>query len=374
MKRKNFVKFNIKSLNQEKIIEKIARDVSIYNFKREEYNKSSFESEVKNKKLVKKILEEHGAEILSISYNGLILTIKNLLKRIGCIVGIVLFSLFYVIQYNFIVKICVLGANNQISNEISSFVSNNLETRLKRKIDIEKLEKDIIKNFDEVSSVSVAIVGQSLIINIYESVLPEEMEECFSPLVSQFDGIITEIRLLQGTLAVEVGTIVQEGDVLVYPYVIDSQGQHRAVMPKAEIYADVWYMEEYIHYDYYFKTERTGKTFTLSNVYLNKLLIYQNNTPIPFEQYEVETKKKCLTRNNILPLIMEKIVYHQTATYEVSIPFDEHKEEVIEKARKKTLIFLQENEIIREENYTIREQGGYHQISYVITVSKNIGG
>ena len=48
------------------------------------------------------------------------------------------------------------------------------------------------------------------------------------------------------------------------------------------------------------------------------------------------------------------------------------KEQLISKARENTLIFLQKDEIILNENFTLTDVAGCHTINYTISVEKDI--
>lgn len=371
---KNRTKFKLKGLNQEKLLNKLIKNVNIYNFCRKSHNESEFETDYSKAKIVKAMAKENGLEIEAISHFGLLLKFKRLVTSYGIIIALALSCLFYGLQYSFIWKIEVYGEENVEEREIEHFVSQNLPSRYKGKIDTKKLEQNIKENFKEISSVSVAIVGQSLILNLNEAILPEEMEGEYQPLLSEFDGLVTEINLIQGTLAVNEGDLVRKGDILVYPYVIDSQGEERAVEPKAEIFADVWLSEKTMHYDYQIIERRTGEKKIVSEVYLNNLLIYSQNALHNFQQFDVEYEEMPLTYNLLLPFRIKKTIYYETETIEIKEEFSGVKDKIIASVREKALIFLEENEIIKEESYTLREEGGCHEICYVITVNRNIGG
>ena len=177
-------------------------------------------------------------------------------------------------QYNFILKVDVFGAEKGVQDEIAQFVKSWLPTRQRWQIDLLELEKTVRKEFDEISSVSVTIIGQSLIIGVNQVDVPEEMSGEYQPIISQYDGRVEKIYLVQGTLAVNEGDLVQKGDILVFPYIYDSQGEQIPTLPKADIYAEVWLIGEEVHYDYYIKTERTGRSVTLNQVYLKNLLTH----------------------------------------------------------------------------------------------------
>lgn len=371
---KSRVRFKIKGLNQERVLNKLTSSVNIYNFKRTSHDLCEFEVDYSKERIVKSRLLDCNVEIVESHRFGWISKIKQLFSSYGIIIALCLSFMFYCLQYSFIWKIEVYGEEKLQEKEVELFVVKNLTSRLKSQIDTKGLEKKIKNNFDEVSSISVAIVGQSLVLNINEALLPEEMQGEYLPIVSEFDGLITQINLIQGTLAVNEGDLVRKGDVLVYPFVLDSQGYEIAVAPKAEIYADIWLIEKVMHYDYQIIERKTGKKHIKNEVFLNNLLVYSQNSTILFDQYDIETEDILLTKNLCLPFILKKTIYYETQTVEIKEEFADVKNKIIQSAREKTLIFLEENEIIKEEKYTLREEGGCHEISYIVTVNRNIGG
>lgn len=371
---KNRATIKVKGLNQERAINNLSKTLKIYNYKREEQNLSQFEVELKHTKKIKQMLEQEGLEVLSISHKGLYSKIKQSFLRYGILAGIVIIILFYILQYSFVWKIEVWGVTAQEKSEVIAFIEDNTKSNLKQKINTKELEIMVKNEFDFISSISVAIIGQSLIVNLNEAVLPEEMDENQSPIISDYDGMITKINLVQGTLNVNEGDIVQKGDILVYPYIIDSQGNKRGVKPQAEIIADVWYSSTEKHYDYRIEEIKTGNKLVQSEVYLGNLLIYKNGKDIGFGDYVTETYTKPLTNNLILPFYLKKTIYYEIETKEIIQAFDDVKDEVISKARENILLFLDKNEIILNEKYTISEAGGCHIVNYIITTSKDIGG
>ena len=257
---------------------------------------------------------------------------------------------------------------------IKEYVQDNLKSSFKYNIDTKKIENSIKERFDEVSSVSVAIYGQTLLINYNPSTIPEQLQGEFDPIISQYDGMITDIELISGTLNVHVGDIVQKGEELVSPYIVDTDEEIRQVTPIAKITMDVWISESVAHYDYRLETRRTGKKVISSYVKLGELVIYSHEEENNFKEYELESYSRSLTKNLLLPFKLEKMVYYETQTDEIVEPFEEVKEEVIQKAREKTLIFLDKNAIIIEENYIVKDAGNIHSIEYTITTSQSIGG
>ncbi len=374
MKKGSRTKFKIKGLNQERTLNKLSKSTKIYNLKRVDQHFCQFETDFSKRKIAKKILLENGMEILHLSHSGILSKIKRLVTSYGLILALGVCSLFYGLQYQYIWKIEIVGEAQLQEGVLKDFINQTLPSKIKSKIDTKGLERAVKEEFPEVSSLSIAIVGQALVLNINEGVLPEEMEGEYQPLKSEYDGLITQIQLVQGTLAVNEGQLVKAGDVLVYPYVYDSEGEEIAVSPKAEIWADVWLAERGYHYDYQIVVERTGRVAQAGVVMFNNLPIYRRSPQIQFEEYEVEEEIVDISKNLFLPLKLKRTIFYQTRTQEIISPFEGKKEEIIASLREKTLIFVQENEIIKEENYTIREEGGCYEICYITTVNRNIGG
>ena len=364
--------FKIKSLNREKIFNKISQQFVIYDVKQRD-GFIEFEVDESDGEEVEKFLNQQNVKIYSAVHKGLRRKILNILKMWGVVAGLAIGIALYSLQYFFVFKIEVWGCDELNESEVANFVKENMASRFKGNIDTQRLEISIRDNFELVSSVSVAIVGQSLIVNINEAILPEELNGEFEPIVSQYDGLVTEINLVQGTLNVKQGDIVQKGDILVYPYIIDGDGEQRPVQPKAEIFADVWVEKEDVFYEYQIVEERTGRKIECSEVTLFGLVIYSNTNENTFESFESEKTSSYIAENNILPLIYTKYTFYETKTTEIIRNFEQEKDDLFENLRQKTLIYLPENAIIKDEKSSVKEMAGVFYLSYIITTSLDIG-
>lgn len=372
MEKYNRSHFKIKVLNQEKFLNKICKDFVLYNIKQKN-NFIQFEIEENYSDQMEKYLTENNVKIEQIKHKGWKKKLKYFLKKWGIIAGILCGIIFYFLQYAFIFRVDVWGCQNIQQQEIVKFINEQLPSNFKSSIDTNMLEIKLKENFKQISSVSVAIIGQSLVININEAILPEEMQDEFEPIVSMYDGLITQINLIQGTLNVKVGDIVQKGDILVYPYINDAEGEIMPVLPKAEIKADVWISEDEIFYEYQIKQERTGRKIEQWNITLFGLEIYSNINNNIFENYESEKTSFYLTKNNILPFVYNKTTFYETKTIEIIQSFEEEKDKVFEKLRQKTLISVSKNEIIKDEMVSVKQGGSVYYITFTLTVEKDIG-
>lgn len=366
--------FKIKSLNQERKLGEIAKIATLYKIERIESNLTTFEVNYRDWQKVSSLLKGQGVEILEVKHKGIFYHLKKVFKSFGIIASVIVCFVFYCIQYNFIWKIDIFGTQNLSSDEISVFVRKELPSMNKNSINTKDLEIKLKENFERISSVSVAIVGQSLVISINESLLPEEMQGNFQAIYSKFDGKITKINLIQGTLAVDEGDIVRRGDILVMPYIIDADGEQRDVKPEAVVVADVYLQGQSTHYDCYTQMIETGRVIENTQISLFDNVLYANDRAVDFEYYILQESEQDFSKNNILPFKIKRQVYKEVIYQTIEKSFEEEKEEKVEEARKKALISLQENEIIKSENCVIKSGGGVTYVTYIVTVSREIGG
>ena len=367
MKKKSFHFFEIKGLNQERFFNSLSKKFEVFEIERPEKNRSKFKVKFFDGKKVRKLILENGFEILSEKRSGFFWQCSRFFTCYGLLAGLAVTLILFGVQEPFIAKVEVWGSEN--SQEICAFVEKNLPTKNKHKLDTGAIEHLINDHYEDVSFVSAAIVGQSLVINVKNAVVPPEMEGQFSPLVSKYDGVVTAINLVQGTLKVQVGDIIQKGQILVEGRVINSEGESFDIQPKAEIYMDVWVEGEATHFDEQIVTSRTGRKIETSVVTLFGKEFYSSSKPNIFTSYETEVSSQPLIKNNILPFKITKTVYFETKTETITSSFDEKREETISAAKEKCLQNLGECEIIKEENYRIIEGAGCTTVKFVITAN-----
>lgn len=370
--KKNYHSFEIKGLNQERFFNSISKKYHIFELDRAQKNLSSFKVSFRDAKNVRKEILAAGFEIVSEKSGGIFFLLSRLLVCYGFIAGIAISAILYAMQYQFVQKIEVWGIDDV--SKIERFVEEILPSKAKDRINTDEIEKSIKSEFVDLSFVSVAIVGQTLIVNVKNSIIPPEMQGAFAPLVSQYDGIITSIKLIQGTPKVEVGDIIQAGQILVEGYVANSQGEVLFLLPQAEIEMDIWCEGESQHYDRRMVTYRTGRQKVETCVMLWGNEFYSHVGGLEFEQYEVETSSQPLSKNNILPFVITKNIYYETKTELVERTFDEKREECLALAKENCLQKLPDCAIIKSEDYRIIEGAGCTTVKCVVTASLKIVG
>ncbi len=371
---KSYCKFEVKALRKEKCINELSKSFLIAEIKEKEGNVLEFKVFPNDAKKIKKELEKKEIKILSISFRGIYYTILNVLKSWGIIAGLVIGLAFFFIETMF-VKDVEVWCDEQISeSEIVALVKPYSVNKIRSTINTKDIEVKIYDSFENLSFVSVAVVGQVLIVNVKQEVKPSEMEDKISPILASDDGRITNIELVQGTLCVKVGDIVKKGDQLVMPYVINSDGEQQKIMPKAKIYADVWLASEVNHNSHYEEQYRTGKQVVKNEVLLCNLKIYDNNQTCPFENYDTIIKDKKIIENNILPFILRETTYYELASRVVEENFEDVKDEILERCKENNLQKMEEYDIIKRENIIIKQAGNITTVIYTSVVNREIGG
>lgn len=176
---------------------------------------------IKGFRALRPIVKKTGTRVVILKRYGLPFLLPGLLKRKLFVTGFFLAVAFWMWS-SFYVWNIELEGNYQITTDIfQTFLEEN-DVRIgirKEKLDIETLEKEIRRQFPQVTWASAKLSGTKLIIAIKENDAPiitlEENEEKGTDLVSEYDGVIVSIIVRKGVPMVKSGDKVEKGAVLV---------------------------------------------------------------------------------------------------------------------------------------------------------------
>ena len=365
--------FKIRGFNLEKSFNNLSKSVKIYDFHKLQPDISIFKVSYLDVNKTKKFLIANNFEILEEKDIGFLPFFMKYICNFWIISAIIMALLGYLIQAPFIWQYKIIGQENLSSQEVVEYIKGNFSNN-KNKISTKKVESGLYQHFEEISFVSVIIRGQTLVVNIKEKLLPEEIYGNFEPILSEYDGKVIDISLISGTMAVSVGDYVQIGDILVLPYYIDSNGSTNYVDPKAEITLETYTIGSYTHFDDRIEITKTGKTLILDEVLLNGLVIYTNNAANNFELYETNVEYLDVSQNNLLPLKLRRTTYYELQTQEIHETFEEVEDEIVALAKEKALENSENYDIIKEEFYNVKHLSGATMVEYVIVGEKTFGG
>ncbi len=175
----------------------------------------------------RKLAHKAGVRAVVVERHGLPFFMSKICKRSFWVVGFLLFLTGWLISANMLLHINIQG-NYSISDDIflDFLKKQGISIGMwKKDILIEELEKEIRREFEQVTWTSGKIDGTVLIIDIKEYDKPiisaEEQKEGSqtgkegSSLYASVDGVISNIYVRNGVPTVKKGAEVKKGDLLV---------------------------------------------------------------------------------------------------------------------------------------------------------------
>lgn len=153
---------------------------------------------------------------------GLPFFVPGMLRRKAFLAGLFLAVAFWLISSLFVWDIQVTG-NCQVTDDVffAFLEQEGVHTGMRRDgLDIGELEKQIRRNFSQVTWTSGRLDGTRLVIEVKENDMPIPKEardttDTGKDLVAEYDGVITDMIVRCGVPKVSVGSKVAKGDLLV---------------------------------------------------------------------------------------------------------------------------------------------------------------
>ncbi len=357
--------FTIKGLNIEKNLNTLTKKFQIRDIVRIEKNLTKLTVDYRFHKAFKKEILKLGYEILEEKNRGFLPYFFKIFGNFGVIFAFLLATVLYIVQSPYIWQYEILGEENLSETEIVEFVKDNFSSN-KHQIDTLEVENALYKNFEKISFVSCIIKGQTMIINLKERLMPSEMYGEFKPVYSKYDGKITAINIVSGTSVVKIGDYVEEGDILVQPYYLDSNGNLQQVEADASFTMEVYHTAEITHFDTRVEIVRTGESYVIDEIKLFGLTIYKNGNNINYSLNETEVEYENLVNNNLLPFKLKRTTVYELKEVTINESFEEVSEKIIAKTREKALENCVSYDTIIDEFYTLKHFTGATTVNYVV--------
>jgi len=367
---RNYQEFVIKGLNQERFFNKLSKNIYVFDICRIEKNKVSFKVDLKDSRFAREEILSSNFGILEENKRGLFSIILDFKRYIGIFFAFLLCFFAYFVQFSFVWRVEVNGVNENFQKEIVNFVNENY--KLTKNVDCKDIELNLRDSFENLSFASVAVIGQTLVVNAKEGIQPIEKTGEFEPIILPCDARITKIKLIQGTCVVSEGDTIKGGTIVVQPYIVDSYGNMKSVEARAEVTFETWLEQEEIHCDEQYISTRTGESYIKNELYFFGFKIYEHNGVNRFGEYECETQEKYFTKNNLLPFVFKKTTFFETKRVLIRKKYEDVREEKITLAKQKALQKVEESDKIIDERYFENQLNGNHFIKYQITVEREI--
>lgn len=176
-----------------------------------------------------------------------------------------------------------------------------------RRLDLDAIEEQLYLQFPEIAWVAVERSGTKVSIRIVEKepdplLLGEPID-----IVADYDGIISEMMVIQGTPLVEPGMTVAKGDVLISGYrtdagIVNAAGYVKAIV-HVEGYGEAALKEV--------EREYTGNQAQVKALQLGKKRIYLSSRKHGFVHYDMKESRRYLRGNPRWPIFLVEQRYRE---------------------------------------------------------------
>lgn len=328
-----------------------AKNIILWNIKIKEEIKLYTNIGTKDFKHIREVARRTNSNIKIRKKCGIPFIFNRYKKRKVLGIFFILIILTIIILSNFIWNISVTGNNDLATQDIiDELKKDGLQIgTLKRNINLNKVINNVRLNNNDIAWIGISIKGTNAIVKIKERKKAPRIinENEYCNIISDKDGIITEINVQNGTANVKEGDIVKKGDILVNGYMEGKYMGVRYVHAVSDIKAKVWYSKKIRAYLNQQIPTPTGKTETKYSIKINNFKINFYKTLSKFQNYDKisKSKKLKLFYNFYLPIEIIK-----TTNKEMTIQDVTYTKEELEKRTVKKIEEELKNQILNKEN------------------------
>ncbi len=334
---------------------------------------------VRNYKEVVKIAKKCQCKIRITNKKGMPFLLNKYRKRKIFVLTLGIIILGIITIFNFIWNIEIKGVDEIKQRKIMEFIQNegiNIG-KYKNNIDLQSLINKIRIQRDDIAWVGMEIKGTNLIVDVVEADKKPEIinEDEYCNVVADKDGIIVKVKAQNGTPAVEEGTTVKKGDILIQGWLEGKHTENRYVHAEGEVMAKVWYSEKekvYYKQNYENQTGNHEKKYTLN---VNNFKINFFKTLSNFENYDtIRTIKKLkITSNFYLPVEIIVDENFEKQNNEIIYDKNEAKEIGIKELKSKLEEQIENKENISNIYINTVESEEYIEVEVIYEVLESIG-
>ena len=284
-----------------------------------------------------------------------------------------------IISSNYIWNIEISGNVNITEMEIlKSLEESGLTVGIsKNDMDTNSVINKIRLNRDDIAWIGITVKGTNAIVKVKETEKAPEVidENAYCDIVADKTGMITKISVQNGSAAVEVGDIVEIGDILVNGYLEGQYTGIRHVHSIADIQAKIWYTKTLKEPLVQNIPVETGNAETKYSIKFEKNEINLFKTLSKFEKYDTinENKKLMLFSNFYLPIEIIKITNKEYIMQEVTYTQEELIDILTKKIEEELINEVEDENNIVNKNINTYFSDGYVEVEVTYEVLENIG-
>lgn len=375
-----FVNITVEGFFVERFINNcINNKIFLWKIKRKNSTLLTANVNIKDFKKIRSIAKKTKCKVNINSKKGLPILLHRYRKRKLLVIILVPIVLAVLISSRFIWNIEVIGTENISPEEIISELGEEgvLIGKKKNSIDSKKVINSIRLKRDDISWMSLDMKGTNIIVTIVEAEKKPDIidKNEYCNIVANEKGVITKITADTGTALVQVGDIVEKGDILIGGYMEGKYTDTRYVHAQGTIEAKVWYTKNIKSSFTREISEETGNQKNIYSININNFKINLYKTLPNFENYDTinETNKIRLFKNFYLPIEINKTTYVENRTNKITYGKEELKALLINELEKEF-----ENEKINKLNVinkivNVYEKDNAIELEMTYEVKRTIG-
>ncbi|MBU5294007.1 sporulation protein YqfD [Anaerosalibacter bizertensis] len=295
---RGYVIIRVEGLTLEKFLNLATnKDIYLWDIERIEYTVIEAKVSIKGFKSLRKIVRKVGCRAYIVEKRGFPFLLEKLRKRKMLGFGFIIFIGLIFFLTSFIWNIEISGNEKIKDEEIINFLEEMDvgKGRFKHKVNLDKLQSNILGNFQRLSFASVEFKGTKLLIEVKEQDLPPKEIDKDIPcnIVAKKKGVIEKVIAKNGKGIVSEGEVVKKGQILITGVIEDELLENNILVhSEGEALARTRYShkkEELIE-----KTikEETGNIYTIKEIKFGKKGIKLSKTDIPFKEYIEEVDEE----------------------------------------------------------------------------------
>ena len=357
----------------------ISKKILLMDIKREKSTIMHANVALADYKKLRQIAKKTKSKVKIEKKKGLPFTAHKYRKRKIFVVLFGVIILGIIISSNYIWNIEITG-NINISTEevIRSLEESGLSVGIsKNDMDTNSVINKIRLNRDDIAWIGITVKGTNATVSVKEAEpAPEVIDENqYCSIVADKTGMITKINVQNGTPAVKVGDIVENGQVLVNGYMEGQYTGTRYVHSIADIEARIWYTKtakEPLVQEIKFETGNTENKYSIK---FEKNQINLFKTLSKFEKYDTinENKKLMLFSNFYLPIELIKSTNKEYVIKQVTYSEEELIKILTKRLENELLQEITDKNSIVNVNVNTNSVNGYIEVEVTYEVLEKIG-
>ncbi len=197
---------------------------------------------IKAYRSIRKPAHKSGMKVKITRKRGLPFFVKYNKARVGVLIGAFVSVVLLFLSSCVLWDVEVTG-NTRIKNEelLESLSAYDVRVgSVKSDIDTKSVESQLLKDYPELSWVSINIFGMKAVLEVKENKdMPEIIDDNIPMnIVAKKDGRIISVNGYSGTNVVKENDVVLSGDLLISGIKINQDGSERAVRAKGKVFAE----------------------------------------------------------------------------------------------------------------------------------------